>query len=95
MTALPPIIRSNTIRGKSADWVIFDDPLGPAGVRWDPLITPTSWTRADFDMRREGRKQYAFYRRNGGPCAIQRYACSHIEAKRRFTLFLITKRLLS
>ena len=73
-----------------------DDLMDAMPKHWaDKFVKPTSWTLADFDMRRESPKQYAFYRRIAAGPAIQRYHCSHVEAKRRFTLYLITKRLTS
>ena len=88
-------ITLSSIRGRSVDWVIHDDLMDAMPKHWaDKSVKPTSWTLADFDMCREGRKQYAFYRRNG-TADTQRYRCSYVEAKRRFTLFLITKRLTS
>lgn len=71
----------------SANLVIFDELGGEQQL--------FSFKFTDYDIRRESRKQYAFYRRNGSPAATRRYHCSYPEAQRRFKLYLITRRLLS
>ena len=46
----------------------------------------------DFKMKRLGTKDYGFFYGTEGYCAM-RYKCSHLEAQRRFKVFLITRRL--
>jgi len=83
---LAALAKASQILGRHPSGVIIDE--------WNNYGR-RSYAIGDFDMRREGRKQYAFYRRDGSACALQRYSCSHIEAKRRFALYLITRRLTS
>ena len=84
-----PSTTANKIRGRIADWLIVDEV--------DKMQQPLSFKFASYDMRRESKKQYAFYYCNlqAGAGAIQRYHCSYPESQRRFKLWLITQRLLS
>lgn len=47
-----------------------------------------------YHMHRFGTKDYGFIHAESGVLA-RRYKCSHIEARRRFKLWWITRRLLS
>ena len=49
---------------------------------------------AEFTMKRLGTKDYGFFYMSESYCA-KRYKCSHLEAQRRFKIFLTTRRLLS
>ena len=61
------------------------------------LSYPGASDFANYEMRREGKKQYGFYYANSqaGSGAIVRFNCSYPKAQRRFKLLLITHRLLS
>lgn len=80
---------ASSIRGKSVTLLAIDEWAGN-----DPFNGQTHVE--EFEMRKTGNKEYGFFLRNKyHRRAVARYKCSHLEAKRRFTLLLITKRLRS
>ena len=56
--------------------------------------------RENFELVRIGKKDYAFRRRKfkdewiSAPL-VKRYSCSHLEAERRFKLWLVKQRMLA
>lgn len=65
---------------------------------WSHMTKPMSTNIDDYEIRRLGRKDYGvFYKPDQGTWGsmriVARYACSHTEAKRRWALNLITRRL--
>ena len=62
-------------------------------------MSPRPLTREDFEAVRIGKKDYAFRRKsNDGWISaplVKRYPCSHLEAERRFKLWLVKQRMLA
>lgn len=61
----------------------------------DYLTKPMNTDPGYYEIRRLGRKDYGVFVKGQPSWAriIQRYACSHLEARRRWAMVLVTKRL--
>ena len=60
---------------------------------WDYLTKPMSTNMHDYEIRRFGYKDYGVYL--AGLVLKARYKCSHLEARRRWAMVIVTKRLCS
>lgn len=49
----------------------------------------------EYEIRRLGKKDYGVFQGRYGTAMLARYKCSHLEARRRFTLLLVTRRMKS
>lgn len=63
-------------------------------TRSDMFSNRMKFSYTEFTMKRLGTKDYGFFYMSESYCA-KRYKCSHLEAQRRFKIFLTTRRLLS
>lgn len=75
------------IKGKAITKIVFDE--------WQYMTQPMNTDPDYYEIRRLGRKDYGVFVKGQPSWAriIQRYACSHLEARRRWAMVLVTQRL--
>jgi len=75
------------IKGKTYTKLVFDE--------WEYMTKPMNTNINDYEIRRLGRKDYGVFcvRAWADRIMFARYKCSHLEARRRWAMVLVTKRL--